>query len=566
MLEELVIENVALIDRVSISFGKGLNVLTGETGAGKSILVGSLSLLLGAQADKSLIREGRDEARVSGVLPVRDLPELRKWYEKYDIEPEEGTLLIRRTLKRAGRGTIYVQSQPVNLTALQELGAMLFDMHSQHEHQSLFVLENHRKLLDRYGGLEGEVAALTKKFQELSRLREEIARSEESREDRERELELARYALEEIDNARLKSGEEEELNGRIELLSRQEEFIRGWEHFSQLMTGSAGVLNYLDQAGETLSKLVPLVDPEGIVQTRERFQSAALELEDIYETARSVLDSIDFSPEEQQQTDDRLALIHRLKKKYGSTVEEILSHGESCRDRLARHESGADGEDALKEKKAVLEKELSQMARSLSEKRSATAVELQQKIEENLRELGMDSGRFTIDLNRKQTGDGVSLCGPYGIDSIEFLLSANRGEPLKPLKSVASGGEISRVMLALKSVFSAQDFIETLVFDEIDSGIGGEVALAIGRHFRKLSRDKQIFTITHLASIASFADNHIRIEKKTTGERTATYVTRVTGAERKEEVARMLAGDSQRETSLAHAEELLKNNSPGGVY
>jgi DNA repair protein RecN (Recombination protein N) len=565
MLEELVIENVALIDKVEISFGPGLNVLTGETGAGKSILVGSLSLLLGAPADKNLIREGKDEARVSGVLPVRNIPELKEWYGRYGIEPEENALLIRRTIKRTGRGTIYVQSQPVNLTALQELGSMLFDMHSQHEHQSLFVLENHRKLLDRYGGLETETAALTARFQELSLLREQLEKIDEDQETRERDAELARYAAEEIEAAALKDGEEEELNNRLELLTRQEDIMRSWDMLTRLMTGAAGILGSLEEARDSVEKLSHLlIDKDDRIP--ERFESASLELEDIYDTTRQAVDQISFSSEEQALTDERLSLIHQLKKKYGDTIQDIKAHGAECRERLTLMESGDGGKDVLLEKKGEMEKELSRQARQLSEKRRVTAEKLQEKIESNLYELGMESGRFVIDLNRKQTSGGVPLCGPYGIDSIEFLLSANRGEPLKPLKSVASGGEISRVMLALKSVFAAQDIIETLVFDEIDTGIGGEVALSIGRHFRKLAQDKQIFTITHLASIASFADNHIRIEKKSAGERTQTFVTHVSGRERKEEVARMLAGDSRREASLAHAEELLSQNSPGGVY
>ena len=565
MLEELVIENVALIEKVEIRFGQGLNVLTGETGAGKSILVGSLSLLLGAPADKNLIREGEEEARVSGVLPVRDIPELTDWYERYGIEPEEQTLLIRRTIKRSGRGTIYVQSQPINLSALQELGAMLFDMHSQHEHQSLFVLENHRKLLDRYGNLEKETDTLTLRFRELSELRERLEKLDEDKETREKEAEFARYAADEIEAADLREGEEEELNARVELLSHQEELMRSWEMLTRLMTGGAGVIGSLEEALRSVEKLSPVLGDKG-GGLFERFESASLELEDIYETLRQGMDRIDFSPEEQEQADERLLLIHQLKKKYGSTIEEINAYGRNCREQLELLDGGDGGKEALIKKKAEMEKNLSLLARQLSEKRRVTAEKLQMKIESNLRELGMESGRFVIELNRKQTEGGVSLCGPYGIDSIEFLLSANRGESLKPLKSVASGGEISRVMLALKSVFAAQDIIETLVFDEIDTGIGGEVALSIGRHFRKLAQDKQIFTITHLASIASFADNHIRIEKKSSGDRTQTLVTQVSGEKRKEEVARMLAGDSRRETSLAHAEELLRQNSPGGVF
>ncbi|MBN2625286.1 MAG: DNA repair protein RecN, partial [Spirochaetales bacterium] len=505
------------------------------------------------------------EARVSGVLPVKDLPELRDWYERYDIEPEDDTLLIRRNIRRSGRGTIYVQSQPVNLSALQELGAMLFDMHSQHEHQSLFVLENHRKLLDRYGNLEEETASLNSRFKELAALREKLEALEANQDNLEKEAELAKYAADEIEKADLKEGEEEELNARVELLSRQEDLMRGWDTLLRYMSGDSGVLGTLEAAKDPVEGLLPLLGGEGD-SVWSRFESAALELEDIFDTLRQAMDSVDFSQEEQELTDERLMLIHQLKKKYGHSIAEINAHAADCRERLELMESGDEGKDALVKKKGELEKELSRMARELSDKRKTTAGILQEKIESNLKELGMESARFLIDLNRKRTSGGVALCGPYGMDSIEFLLSANRGEPLKPLKDVASGGEISRVMLALKSVFSSQDIIETLVFDEIDTGIGGEVALSIGRHFRKLARDKQIFTITHLASIASFADNHIRIEKKAAGERTVTTVSTVTGRDRKEEVARMLAGDSRREASLAHAQELLSQNSPGGVF
>ncbi|MBI9097026.1 MAG: DNA repair protein RecN [Spirochaetaceae bacterium] len=557
MLEELNVKNFALIDDITVSFSNGFNVLSGETGAGKSILVGALGILLGKKADTSLIRSGCQEAIISGILNISDHGEIPLWLEKHSIKDEDGSLIIRRTIKKNGRGSIYVQSVPVLRSDLEELTSLLIDMHSQHEHQSLFVIDNHRKLLDRFGGLEKDALAFYEMYLTVSSLRKDLSSLRESEDDHLQMVEKLKSEIEEIDNAQLVPGEEEALEKDIKILARREEIFSSLDGFRNLISESrGGVLSKLRESGSMLDNIAEIDD--SLVPLHKRFENTFFELEDIVETLRSYQQEFEIDPAELNLKEERLALISDLEKKYGHTIKDVLKTGDDKRTSLLNLENDEYSIEELKKKIREMSDQVKSAGMSLSEKRKQAALELQKSIEQNLHELGMKTARFTVDLNRKKNSTGNAVYGPWGLDSIEFLLSANSGEPEKPLKSVASGGEISRVMLALKTVLADSDEISSLVFDEIDSGIGGEVALAVGAHMRDLARYKQVLSITHLASIAVFADNHIIVKKNIIDERTVTSVYNIDEQERIREIARMLSGDSDGSASISHAEEMLR--------
>ena len=557
MLEQLTIQNYALIDRLSIEFADGMNVLSGETGAGKSILAGALSLLHGSRADTGAIRTGADETMVSGTFVVEGNTEAVGWLTEHGIEPEDGAVIIRRTVKRTGRGTIYVQSAPITRSDLQELTDLILDLHGQHEHQSLLSEENHRKLLDRYAGIETEVEALSERFAELSNLkrrREGLASSEQ---ERLREIDLLSFAVQEIEDAGLKEGEEEELEQERSILNQHEKLAesldRLYESLAESRGGALGQMREARHATETVTGI-----DAGLSAVAKRLDDSFFELEDIAETVRDYSSRVEFSAERLEQVEDRITTIHRLEKKYGAEIADVLRYAEEAREQLSDLENYEEDKAQLEEDIKRTEREVLDAAQQISAKRKAAAGELQGRIEEILASLGMKKTRFHIGVEQRLSSSGRPACGSYGIDAVAFRLAPNIGEPVKALKDIASGGEISRVMLAVKTVLAEADRIQTLVFDEIDAGIGGEVALAVGDYLKRLSDGKQVLCITHLASIAVRADNHLKVEKLTEGDRTVTRVAEVSGPERVEEIARMLAGDRTGRTSRTHAEELLE--------
>ncbi len=557
MLEQLTIQNYALIDRLNIEFTDGMNVLSGETGAGKSILAGALSLLHGSRADTGSIRSGADETMVSGMFAVEDGSDAAQWLSERGVEPEDGGVIVRRTVKRSGRGTIYVQSAPITRSDLQELTDLILDLHGQHEHQSLLSEDNHRKLLDRYAGLEGEVEALSKRFSELSNLKRRRERLVSSEQERLREMDFLNFAVGEIDEAELKEGEEEELGQERSILNQHEKLFenleRLYESIAESRGGALGRLRDSRHAMETVSSI-----DSGVSSLAKRLDDAFFELEDIAETVRDYTSKVEFSAERLEQVEDRLANIHKLEKKYGPDVASVLRYAEEAREQLSALENYEEDKAHIEEEIQRAEAEVRKMAQAISAKRKEAAEELRTRIEDILGSLGMNKTEFHIAVEQKMSEAGKPVCGSFGIDSVAFRLAPNVGEPVKALKEIASGGEISRVMLAIKTVLAEEDQIQTLVFDEIDAGIGGEVALAVGEYLRQLSETKQVLCITHLASIAVRADNHLKVEKVVEQERTITRVGVVEGSERVEEIARMLAGDRTGKTSRSHAEELLE--------
>jgi DNA repair protein RecN (Recombination protein N) len=557
MLEELVVKNYALIDHLQVRFSRGLNILTGETGAGKSIMIGALGLVLGLKADTEALRAGASEIDVSGIVKLEDNPEVWDWLEAQGVAAENGTIIIRRVVKKSGKGTIFVQSAPFTLTALRELTGMLFDLHGQHEHQSLLSSENHRRLLDHFGDITAEVREFSALHTKLLKLREEHAALIAAQKERERNLELLEFAIQEIEDAKLKVGEEEKLSTEQNLLANHEKLIHLIEDvYGATAESRGGALSSLRQSRTALAEIVKI--DKSMNDTSRQLDNVFFELEDFVEKVGRYKGSIDFNPDRLEQIQERLDLIKRLEKKYGGTVEAVLAHGEDSRRQLESLQNSDTAQKKLEQQIGVFEKELRARAVSITDKRKGAAAGLQERVVAELIQLGMPKVQFSVQIEDRTGNGGKVLYSSTGKDRVEFLISPNLGEPYKKLAQIASGGELSRIMLAIKSVLAELDHINSLIFDEIDAGIGGEVAIAVGERLKKLADRKQVLCITHLATIAVQADNHIKVEKITQEGRTVTRVSPVKGNERQQEIARMLAGDKTGDTSLKHAKELLQ--------
>jgi DNA repair protein RecN (Recombination protein N) len=557
MLEELSIHNYALIERVNVKFTKGLNVLTGETGAGKSILVDALSLLLGQRTDPSTIRSGASETLVSGLIRISDSPEVLQWLDSHGITPEDGTIIIRRVVKKSGRGSIFVQSAPMTRAELSELTSMLFDIHGQHEHQSLLKAGSHRALLDRFGGTEFLAIQASELYTRLAALKRSYSKAMKDERERRREIDLLSHAISEIEAAHLTADEEESLEKEHRILANHEKLAHLIEEvYTSISESRGGALAQLRRSRDALEEMLQI--DTSLSKLENQLQDAFYELEDFSESIRFYKSSFEFNPDRLASVEERLFQIRDLERKYGDTVAEVLQYAEKCKSDLEELENWEDKKKTLEAEIKKVEQELQHVATELSEKRKSAAAQLEKLIEDELIHLGMPKVHFKVLVQIRKDEQGEPAINQYGMDLVEFVISPNPGEPYKRLIKIASGGEISRVMLAIKSILVESDHINALIFDEVDTGIGGEVALAVGERLHKLSKIKQILCVTHLATIAVRADNHLKVEKFEKDRRTVTNVTRVRGKEKMVEISRMLAGDSKNEVALKHAEDLLK--------
>ena len=565
MLLELSIRNYALIENLNLNFDRGFTILTGETGAGKSIIVGALTFLLGGTAGVDVIRSGMDEASVSAVIGVaKDNADVRSWLAERDIALEEGgKLFARRLIKASGRSSVYIQNIPQSLRDLGDCMALLFDLHGQHQHESLMRPETHRRYLDRFAGLVDEAASYNRVFSQLAEKKKLLESSEKSQWERDTRIDMLKYAVNEIGEARIRPGEMRELTLESARLSGYEKLAGFVEQGAGFFCeDSASALNLARKARTLIDSAAGIDGALGPLQ--KRIADLYYEAEDIAGELRSYGRGLSFDPDRLEAVENRLAKLQKLKKKYAhggeaQAEEEMLSYAAAADAEIETLSSLDANRDKLAAEIKALEKEVVSRASSLTAKRKEKAAALSNSIMQILATLGMAGARFAVSLEPK--GDGKKVYGPWGADEIEFLISANRGEPLKELARIASGGELSRIMLAIKSVLAGPasngpDTIETLVFDEIDTGIGGEVAVSVARYLAALSKAKQLFCISHLASIASKADNHLKVEKQNRGERVITTVKPLSGNERKAEIARMLSG-GEGESALKHAGELL---------
>jgi DNA repair protein RecN (Recombination protein N) len=592
MLEELTIRNFALVDSISLSFRRGFNVLTGETGAGKSIIVGSLGFLMGVKTETDVIRSGCEEASVSAIVSIgKGNNGVFEWLRSHEINSEEDTVIVRRNIKTSGRSSIYIQETPVTRTDLSGFMTLLFDLHGQHDHGSLLKKENHRLFLDSFAGIEEEALAYNRVFMELAEKRKTLEASFSSQKDRESRLEILRYAVDEITAAALRGGELRELENEAQILSGFEKLAGHINNAADSFFNGEGSLVSLARRCRSAVDSAMSVDASLSV-LQKRIEDMYYEAEDIAAELRSYRDGLTYDPRRQQAVDERLALLYKLKRKYCEAASDdaipvedaILAYRAVAEAEIEALSNIEENRENIKAAITALEKDIASRAVSLRQKRTAAAESLGRQITGILKRLGMPNARFSPSITAKtQTGqDGrqTVVCGPWGAEDVEFLISANTGEPLKDLSKIASGGELSRVMLAIKSVlsggssigggsstggcaYSSGDSVETLIFDEIDAGIGGEVALAVGEYLEKMGESRQIFCVTHLASIAVRAGNHFKVEKRTEDGRTFTGVGPLSADGRRKEIARMLSGDAG-EAALAHADDLITRYGKAG--
>ncbi len=550
MLETLTIKNLALIEDMHIEFHKGFTVLSGETGAGKSIILGALNLLLGQRADSSFVRSGCEEASVTAALSLGDEHPFCQWLQQRGIHREDGALLIHRLIKVQGRGGVYVQGIPVTLADLKSIGEALFDIHGQHEHQSLLHSEHQRKVLDSYATLEQEITAFSHLFRQMEEQRKELATLLSEAASAKKEIDYLQFVVDELNQASLVEQEDEALALDIAVLSQFETIQSSLEtSYGELKgMGNEGVLAALNTALQSFRKAA-----KAAVQLQpmvERLESAAIEIEDIANSMRDELSGMSFSQYKLDEMQSRLALLQRLKKKYGPLLEHVIQFRDESIAQLSKAQNSDELIEEAEKRVQIIEKQTQQAAKQLTIKRKQAALELTKPIIQRLALLGMPHVAFEIEVVQRPLGLS-------GADQINFLFSANVGEPLHHLKEIASGGELSRVMLAVKSVLALNDAIETLVFDEVDAGIGGAVAVAVGQTMQSLAASRQVVAITHLASIASKADSHLVVRKEVVGGRTYTRIEEVRDYKRAQELARMLSGRQSDEKAVAHAQSML---------
>lgn len=552
MLRTLSIRNFALIDRLEIDFGPGLNILTGETGAGKSILIGALELVLGARASSDVVRAGATRAEVQAVFSIEGAShDLTALLDQHGIELDDGEIILSRTVSSEGRSKAYAAGQLVPASALAEIAAELVDLHGQHEHQSLLRADRQLGLLDAFGELGELRDRVAGRVRELRAAEAEMRALDDDGREPQRRLDFLRFEAEEIDRAQLRAGEDDELKERRALLANSE---RIWANValarSRLSESDAG-----DSAVEALSAALGALEQISSYHTdlaalTDRLRAAIADVESVAYDLAPFGEQEDFDPQQLDAINTRLALLSDLRRKYGESIDQILAYRariESDIDKLANRDRIL---AELREKQQRLESACHEEAGTLTKKRRATAKRLDQHVTQSLQDLGMQGARLT-------TGITESALSSTGVDRVEFLLAANPGEPPKPLRHVASGGEISRIMLALKSVFAQADAVPTLIFDEIDAGIGGQVATRVAQRLRDLAASHQVLCITHLAQIAAAGQHHFHVAKTISGGTTTTQVVRVESKSRVEELARLLDG-SVTKVSLTHAEDLLR--------
>ncbi|MFQ3578845.1 MAG: DNA repair protein RecN [Bacteroidales bacterium] len=557
MLEELIIKDYALIDRLTVHFEDGLNIITGETGAGKSIIVGALGFLLGSKVDIDVIRTGADEASVNGIISINsNNPDLSSWLNEKNITTEDNKIIIRRIIKKNGRSSIYIQDTPVTRSELLECTSLLFDIHGQHEHQALLKKESHRKYLDRFAGIEDLVLQYNKLFQQLADKKKEIESSIEAERNRSEKIELLKFAIEEITKANPKPSESEELEAEAKRLSEYEKLTdlvyTALENINNDERSSLPLLRKAKASLETAAGIDGSLEP--IVN---RISDLYYEFEDAVDQLETYKNNLRYDPNRLESIEERLALLYRLKKKYGGDEESLLKYRNHALQQIEMLTKIEEDREQLKVEIAKIEREMATRATEITKKRQVAAQDLSSKVTAILHSLGMPKANFNIHIQPKGMNGSTILCGPYGAEDVEFYIAPNLGEPAKELYKIASGGELSRVMLAIKTVLANTDTVETLVFDEIDTGIGGEVAVSVGQHLANIGKYKQIFCVTHLATIAVRARHHFKVEKNIEGDRTVTTLRVIQQEERRSEIARMLAGDSDGIAALAHADELL---------
>lgn len=548
MLNLLHIENIAVIESADISFGTGFNVLTGETGAGKSIVIDAISAILGERAYRDMIRTGEEKASVRAVFSqVAPLD----WFSENGV-PYDRETVIQRDIFLDGKNVCRVNGTLVSVTMLRKLGIQLMNIHGQHDSASLFDEENHLIFLDDFSSNQALRQAYQEKYQAVAALRREIQRMTMDEGEKLRRMETLQYQIAEIEKAELEPGEDETLEERRKLLQNAERLSKGMDEAVEALYGgeeSDGAAGLLTQAEHALGRLSRFSD--SFTSLHERVTDLMYQVRDAAEEAKDMRDDLSYSADELEQIESRLDVIYRLRKKYGTTCQEILDYLEKARKELADIEFADDRLEKLKQKLQKAEQEAWAAAEALRQNRRENAEIMSARILQELKELDMPRVQFRCQFRELELQ-------PNGADAVAFYLSANAGEALKPLSKVASGGELARIMLSMKNVLAEKDQIATLIFDEVDTGVSGRAAQKVAEKLRKLAQHKQVLCVTHLPQMAALADTHMLISKCERDGRTYTSVTPLDTEGRKRELARIIGGTHITETTLKSAEEMLR--------
>lgn len=566
MLTELRIRNLAIIESLELRFGAGLIVLTGETGAGKSIILDALEMLVGSRVDATIIRQGADFTLVEGVFKIdeRVRQPIHAILEREDLLEDENYLTLGREVRREGRSVARVNGRTTSLSLLKELGSFLIDIHGQSEHLSLLNPRSHIYLLDRYANLEGQLQEYRKRYQELQSLRRELEDLRRLQAEAERRVEMLRFQLEEIEAAHLRPGEDVELRQERNRLANAEALAELAQQALTLldegMPEAPPASDLIGQAARALERLAQFDSSQ--TRLAESILNLEETLADLARELRKYMEKIEFNPRRLEQVEERLDLIQRLTRKYGGSIQAVLERAEQARRELETIETASERLEALQRQEAALLKQVAQQAIILSQARRQAAEQLSRSIEIELDDLRMAQARFAVDFQTRPHPEGLPVNGERlafdsnGVDQVEFLIAPNPGEGFKPLVKIASGGETARLMLALKNVLARADEIPILVFDEIDQGIGGRVGLTVGQKLWHLARNHQVFCVTHLPQLAAFGDQHFQVQKVVQGERTYTQVEELDSEKRLLELSQMLGEIG--EGTLRSAHELLQ--------
>jgi len=557
VLLELHIENFAIIDTLQVEFAEGLNIVTGETGAGKSIMVDALTVALGGRAYAEFIRAGAEKAVVEAVFDLRQVPEAKTQAVEYgflDDAQEDCELLIRREIARNGKNRLLVNGHPATNVMVAELGDALLDVHGQHEHQYILNNDYHGDLLDSFGKLLPLREQVTTAYRQFKKCERELQELHDQSRERMQRLDLLRFQQQEIAKAKLKPGEEDELLHERKILAGAEQLASGARAMYAALYSEHGAM--LEKLGEMLRKLDDLAQIDDTLAPHVKTcESVQYQLEDLAFTMRDYAQSIEFDPYRLEEVERRVDEIKKLKRKYGNSVEEMLALLDQIKQEIVTFDARETRIADLEKTYDTLRRQLQEVSAELSRERQHVAAAFETQVMAELAMLGMEKTLFNVELT--SAGTEANPFTAKGIDNIEFLIAPNPGEPPKPLNKIASGGEISRIMLALKTLLGAVDKVPTMVFDEIDTGIGGKIAEIVGKKLQHIAASHQVVCITHLPQIASKGATHFHVTKIAEQDKTLTAIQRLSKQERLEEIARMLGGETITKITLQHAKEML---------
>ncbi|MFQ5824043.1 MAG: DNA repair protein RecN [bacterium] len=566
MLESLSIKNYALLVDVDIQFGKGLNILTGETGAGKSIIIGALSTILGERVDTTALRAGASKAVIEGKFSINGNSHVKNYLIQKDLDSGDGHLFLRREIYDNARSRAFINDTPVQLSILQEVGDLLVDLHGQHEHQSLLKVQNHLNFIDEFGNLKKEKERAAETFHNLQKLLKELNHLENQEKALKEKREFYTFQMNEINKVNPQSDEEENLLKEEKIVQHAERLYNLTSEFYQILyEEDKSVYDQLSRVNSGLNEIQNI--DERFAGLTKDCKSALFTVDELAKFFQNYKSNIEFSPDRLEEIQNRLSLLSGLKKKYGQTIEEVLAYRDKIQNDLNSIENLDTRIESLKEEIDSLLKLYFAVCFELSQKRKEVALQLEKVVPDVLSMLGMTESRFKVSFEYQDDPNGlIHLEGrnyratANGMDIAQFYISSNPGEDLKPLAKVASGGEISRIMLALKSIAAKVEQIPVLIFDEIDMGISGRIAQAVGRKLKEISEFHHIICITHLPQIASMGDHHFSVEKIEVSGRTETHIRKLTSEERTQAVAMLLAGEKISETHLKSARELLEDS------